>query len=181
MKHVVTFREENQFAGWPAINGLWCWNGEEILVGFTVGEFEEQSGHNIKEPYHSLMARSVDGGESWSIQPASFVGSNGNPPALIQLHDGRLCCIFGERDSCRILARYSNDDGRTWGQELVLRADFQRDSYDDPDLGYPRVAHRADGKMIACYYWATADSPNQPLAATIWDPQEGQAASNQGR
>ena len=68
-----------------------------------------------------------------------------------------------------MIARYSGDEGRTWGRELVLRDDFSPDRYGDPDLGYPRVVQRADGQMIACYYWATRDLPQQHIAATIWE------------
>ena len=348
MNHIIVYEQPGMFAAWPANNGLWSWNGEEILVGFTVGGFEEKSGHNINEPYHSLLARSVDQGESWTVvRPENFVGSgtearpldieidftssgfalrvegkgyhgsnrptgafyvsldrgsnwqgpypfgslrdcpelqdleitsrtdylvegpkeclvhmsvrggamkmdrafcarttdggqsfrfvswivppadpyravmpstvrrsggkriaairrrepdtnrcwidayasedgaqtwrlagkvddtgghNGNPPALTQLRNGRLCCVFGERDTCRILARYSADNGKTWGQELVLRSDFEPDRYGDSDLGYPRVLQRADGKLIALYYWATKDIPHQHITATTWRP-----------
>ena len=348
MNHTIVYQQPGMFAAWPANNGMWSWNGEEILAGFTVGDFEEKPGHNINEPYRSLLARSVDQGDSWTVVcPENFVGSaaearppdheigftdpgfamrvegkgyhgsnrptgafyvshdrgcswrgpytfgslrdcpelhsleitsrtdyqvegpkeclvlmsarggamkmdrafcartsdggrsfrfiswivppadpyravmpstvrchsgkliaairrknadtnrcwidayasednaqtwqlagkvgdtgghNGNPPALTQLRDGRLCCVFGERDTYRILARYSADDGEAWGQALVLRSDFEPDSYGDSDLGYPRVLQRADGKLIALYYWATKATPHQHIAATTWRP-----------
>ena len=352
MKHITVYAQAGSFAAWPANNSIWSWEGQELLVGFTVGGFQEKPGHNINEPYRSLLARSTDQGESWqAFQPANFVGSaaearpldreldlngsgfamrvvgtgyhgstrptgafyasqdrgaswegpfsfgalgdchelagmditsrtdyqvqgpgecllmmsarrgdampmdrafcartsdggrsfrfvswvvpptdpyrgvmpstvrsasghlvtairrrnadippcwidayvsadegqswrlagrvgdtgggNGNPPALTRLRDGRLCCVFGERDNCRILARYSADDGKTWGQEIVLRSDFVRDRHGDPDLGYARVMQRADGKMIALYYWATQELFHQHIAATIWDPTPG--------
>jgi hypothetical protein len=353
MRHVTVYHEAEIFAGWPANNGLWCWDSREILVGLTCGPFEEKSGHNIGEPYRSILARSGDQGETWTtVEPANFVGShaevrcptdkidfthpgfamrivgtgyhgstsadgafyvssnrgdtwqgpcsfgsltdhpelrglditsrtdyvvqgpqecllmmsarsagasldkdrifcartsdggrrfhfvswvvpptdpdravmpstvqsgsgqlvtairrrqgggqrcwidaygsadngrswkllckvadtgpwNGNPPALVRLDDRRLCCVYGERATCRILARYSGDSGRTWDRDVVLRADFHRDRHGDPDLGYPRVMQRADGKLAAIYYWATAAMPHQHIAATIWDPAEG--------
>jgi hypothetical protein len=43
---------------------------------------------------------------------------------------------------------------------------------DDADLGYPRMAQRADGRMVTTYYWATRAMPEQHIAATIWDPDE---------
>ena len=33
--------------------------------------------------------------------------------------------------------------------------------------GYARVLQRADGRMVACYYWATEEAPHQHIAATI--------------
>jgi hypothetical protein len=347
MKHVVVYEQAGVFAGWPANNGIWNWDGRETLVGFTVGAFEETPGHNIQEPYRAVLAKSLDQGESWTlIEPKGFVGSdaetravsdeidftnpafamrvvgtgyhgstrhkgaflvsndrgdtwlgpysfgdladcrelgglqitartdyvvegprqcllmmsvrggtlttdrvfcartedggrsfrfvswvvppsdpyravmpstvrcysgalvsavrrrepgtehcwidaylsedagrtwtlssrvantggwNGNPPALAAMRNGRLCCVFGDRRTCRILAKYSADCGRTWGDELILRDDFQCDKHGDPDLGYPRVVQHEDGRLLACYYWATAEVPHQHIAATIWD------------
>lgn len=70
-----------------------------------------------------------------------------------------------------MMATFSADNGRTWGNERVLRDDYQRDSYGDPDLGYPRAFVRPDGKVVVTYYWATKDLPHHHIAATIWDPQ----------
>jgi hypothetical protein len=350
MKHVVVYERPGIFAGWPANNGIWNWSGQEILVGLTVGAFEEKPGHNINEPYRSVLARSTDQGDSWVlVEPKNFVGcntesqavpdeidfthpgfamrvvgtgyhgsnrsegaffvstdrgaswlgpysfgtladcpelkgleitartdyviagprqclllmsarggaletdrafcartsdggrsfrfvswvvlpsdphravmsstircpsgelvsavrrrepgaercwidayrstnagqnwswsgrvadtggSNGNPPALATVCGSKLCCVFGERNTCRMIAKFSTDNGRTWGRDLILRDDFQSDRFDDPDLGYARVARRADGKMVACYYWATVQMPYQHIAATIWNPNE---------
>jgi hypothetical protein len=65
--------------GWPANNGLWQWeDGREILVGFTNGNFEQQDGHNIGNERLTNLARSTDGGETWTREdPENFVGDNG--------------------------------------------------------------------------------------------------------
>jgi hypothetical protein len=350
MEHVIVCAQEGRFAGWPANNGLWAWDGGEMVVGFTVGGYRVSSGHNIEPPYRSLLARSVDGGASWEAEePAQYVGSskelkplreaidysapgfamrviglgyhgteerrggfftssdrgrtwrgpyrfgglvglpqlegwewtprtdyivygrkeclvllsarpverwgsdrvfcarttdggasfcfvswvvspadpyravmpstvrcsvgrlvtavrrremgtercwidaygsddagqswsflsqvgetgghNGNPPALVRLGDGRLCCAYGRRDRRQMVARVSRDEGRSWGEERVLRDDYMP-VQDDADLGYPRIAQRADGRLIAVYYWATRERPQQHIAATIWDVGE---------
>ncbi|MBM4083467.1 MAG: hypothetical protein FJ272_01635, partial [Planctomycetes bacterium] len=78
-KNVVVFAEPGSFAGWPANNGAWTWNdGKEILVGFTKGPFVEQEGHNIgKKDRKNLLARSTDGGTTWSTEePSNFVGKS---------------------------------------------------------------------------------------------------------
>ncbi|NLG28341.1 MAG: exo-alpha-sialidase [Chloroflexi bacterium] len=348
MRHVTVYARRGLFAGWPANNGVWSWDGRELLVGYTVGAFAEQRGHNILEPYRSLLARSTDMGETWTPEePTLFVGAdapahpcpapldlsapglalriegtgyhgsddpagalwlsldrgrgwqgpftlapaggwpelggleitartdyvvegprsclvmisartgafltdraccirttdggrsfqfvgwvvppsdphravmpstvrgadgalvtaarrreagtqrcwidvyrssdggrtwalagkvgdtgagNGNPPALARLADGRLCCVYGERDTCRMLARYSADEGATWSEVLLLRDDFHRDVYGDADMGYPRLVLRDDGQLLAIYYWATHALPQQHIAATIWEP-----------
>ena len=113
---------------------------------------------------------STDAGRSWTClgKVGDTGGNNGNPPALVQLADGRLCCVYGRRDRRQIVARLSEDEGQTWGKEAVLRDDFVLEG--GPDLGYPRVVQRADGRLVAIYYWATHEVPEQHIEATIWDP-----------
>jgi hypothetical protein len=347
MEHGIVYAQKDQFAGWPANNGLWAWDDTEMVVGLTVGGYRVSSGHNIVPPYRSLLARSLDGGASWQVEePGGFVGDivepsplrrtlrfedpgfamrvvgagyhgteegrggfyisydrcrtwqgpyrfaglanllqlegwewtprtdylvdgpneclvllsarpkeqwgsdrvfcarttdggmsfsfvswvvppsdpfravmpstvrcapgrlvsalrrrqmgtdlcwidaygsedggaswslldrvgetgghNGNPPALARLRDGRLCCVYGRRDLRQLVARISTDEGRSWGRERVLRQDYHPVN-NDADLGYPRVAQRADGRLVTVYYWATVDVPTQHIATTIWD------------
>ena len=48
IEHVVVYQEEGKFAGWPANNGAWIFDGDELLVGFTRGIYElDEGGHNI--------------------------------------------------------------------------------------------------------------------------------------
>jgi len=115
---------------------------------------------------------SNDNAQIWKLlsKVADTGGWNGNPPALVRLKDGRLCCVYGNRTKKQMMAKISKDDGTTWGPEIVLRNDFKADSLHDPDLGYPRLVQRADGKLVAMYYWATEQMPQHHIAATIWDP-----------
>lgn len=348
MRNIIVYARPGTFAGWPANNGLWCWDGQELLAGFVAGDYVEQRGHNIAEPYRLLTARSTDGGETWAVgaptltapeqtdqsEPAQidysgpgfalrvagagYHGSdslegaffvtpdrgrtwrgphafdaltqhpalrdlsitartdyvvegaqrclvmmsarksadlaadrvfcarttdgghsfqfvawvvppsdpyravmpatvrcdsgqlvtairrrepgtercwidayasadaggtwrwvskvadtgwwNGNPPALVKLRDGRLCCVFGDRAIRRMQALFSSNEGASWGRGVTLRDDFLGDAHDEPDFGYPRACQRADGQLIAIYYWATAALPHQHIAATIWTP-----------
>ena len=114
---------------------------------------------------------SRDAGQSWSF--LSRVGEtgdrNGNPPALVRLSDGRLCCVYGQRSRWQLIARLSDDQGESWLEERVLRDDYASVEA-DADLGYPRLVQRADGRLVAIYYWATRDRPHQHIAATIWQP-----------
>lgn len=79
IRYTTVASEKDRFLGWPANNGLWHWeNGREILVGFTNGNFEEQSGHNIGKEQLSNLARSKDGGHTWVREdPENFVGDDG--------------------------------------------------------------------------------------------------------
>ncbi len=351
LKHVVVCAEKGRFFGWPANNGVWMWDGDEVLVGFTEGEYRKTRSHNIAgKGQKSVLARSTDGGLAWTkVDPEGFVGDgadptalsgpidfsapgfamrvvgtgyhgaadprgrffysvdrgrtwhgphpfagltehqalgefeltprtdyvvlgprdclvfmsarkkgrfgsdkafcartrdggrtfafiswivplsdphravmpatvrcasgklvsvlrrrkgrggecwvdayaseddgrtwsflgrvgqtgghNGNPPALVRMQDGRLAVAYGNRSDRRIVARLSPDEGRSWGDEVVLRDDYDS-GLDDQDLGYPRMVRRADGRLVTLYYWATKEHPHQHIAATIWDPGE---------
>ncbi len=116
---------------------------------------------------------SADNGQSWAF--VSKVGHtedgndfNGNPPAMVLTQDGRLCCVYGNRSRRQIIGRMSADNGATWGPEHVLRDDF--DSVNgQPDLGYPRLFSRPDGKLVAVYFWCTPERPQTHIEATIFD------------
>ena len=76
-KHVKVYAESGRFGGWPANHGLWSW-GDEILVGFSAG-YDKDHGerHHIdrEKPEEHLLARSMDGGETWTIENPSSVGA----------------------------------------------------------------------------------------------------------
>jgi len=115
---------------------------------------------------------SSDKGRTWSfLSRVGETGShNGNPPALALLKDGRLACAYGDRSRVRMFVRMSSDHGHSWGDELVLREDFQPDSFGDKDFGYPRLVQNHEGEMLALYYWANSEHPQHHIAASIWKP-----------
>ena len=112
---------------------------------------------------------SRDRGATW--QPhgrpvADAGGTSGNPPHLIRLRDGRLCLTYGYRSPpMGIRARLSSDQGTSWSEEIVLRADAVT-----PDLGYPRSFQRDDGKVVTVYYYNDGLHSERFIAATTWDP-----------
>ena len=115
---------------------------------------------------------SGDNGSSWSF--LSKVGHtedassfNGNPPALVALEDGRICCVYGNRSERRMVARFSEDRGKTWSEAKELRSDFGS-ANDWPDLGYPRLFQRPDGKLVAAYFWCTPDKPQTHIEGTVF-------------
>src|SRR3954452_8255699 len=70
VKNLVVYRETGRYAGWPANHGIWSW-GNEILVGFEVGYFKySATTHSIDwdRPAQHVLARSLDGGETWKIE-----------------------------------------------------------------------------------------------------------------
>lgn len=112
---------------------------------------------------------SRDEGRTWNPMPppAPETGAHsGNPPDLLRLADGRLCLVYGYRSEPRgIRARLSRDQGRTWGDEIVLRADAITH-----DLGYSRSFQRSDGRIVTVYYYNDGPHSERFIAATTWDP-----------
>jgi hypothetical protein len=82
VRHVVVHYQPERFCGWPANNGVWIW-GNEILVGFVLGHYKAQDDtHSIdrEKPQASVLARSRDGGETWTLEdPDNFVLDGGKP------------------------------------------------------------------------------------------------------
>lgn len=113
---------------------------------------------------------SKDNGKSWELlsKPASTGRSNGNPPSMVRLDDGRIVVTYSYRSSPQgTRARISSDNGKTWGDELHLRDDGRT-----WDIGYCQTVVRPDGKLVTIYYYTTEDIPEQYIAATIWDPDK---------
>ena len=134
VRHVKVFHEVDRFAGWPANNGIWQW-GNEILVGFSLGYLappEKQGLHQIDpdRPRSTMLARSVDGGETWSVSEAGYPEGELKrfPTNLAFDVQGFALNTRGDR------AFISLDRGRTWAgpfrlpfSDLHLRArtDYQ--------------------------------------------------------
>lgn len=91
IKNVVVYRESGRYGGWPANHGIWHW-GNEILVGFEAGYFKySPTRHSIDwdRPAEHLLARSLDGGETWHIEhPLSLRAPNGIKMANVPTEPG---------------------------------------------------------------------------------------------
>jgi hypothetical protein len=141
-KHVIVYAEPGRFAGWPANNGAWIW-GDEILVGFSQGYYQaNDQGHSISrdKPSKSVLARSVDGGETWRLEdPDGFVGDGreavASPGGIDFTHPDFAMRV--ERTQFFV----SSDRGKTWrgpyalpdfsGKQLTARTDYLVNGKDD--------------------------------------------------
>ena len=129
----------------------------------------------IKEGEASYIGSyySADNGLSWTYRGKAVDDTGvGNPPAMVKMKDGRICLIYGFRSdpgsgtTSDIRARISPDDGKTWGNDYVLRNDGS-----GRDVGYPRVVQRPDGKIVAVYYFMDKQTgPERYIGASIWTP-----------
>jgi BNR repeat-like domain len=71
VKQTTVYFQPGRFGGWPANHGMWSW-GNEIVVGFSVGYYQDRGVgfHAIDHarPERHVLARSLDGGNSWSLE-----------------------------------------------------------------------------------------------------------------
>ena len=78
IKHVKVYAEPGRFGGWPANHGAWSW-GDEMLVGFSAGYHQDlgPNRHAIDRdrPEEHLLARTLDGGETWTIENPAEQGA----------------------------------------------------------------------------------------------------------
>jgi len=137
VKNVVVFKQTDKFAGWPANNGMWAW-GNEMVVGFTVGTFDDdkRSGHPIKPPSTQRQARSLDGGETWTIEKPSFLDRNEKERPPVELANAMnfelpgFALKFRSQNSAFY---YSFDRCKTWNGPFAF-----------PNFGRPGVLARTD-------------------------------------
>jgi hypothetical protein len=128
-RHLVVYRQPGHFAAWPANNGVWTW-GDEILVGFTLGYYKaNDESHSIdrERPARAVLARSLDGGETWKLEdPENFVGDGGTPapsPGGIDFSNSDLAIRVGGPPPYHQEGNIffvSTDRGRTWRGPYVF-------------------------------------------------------------
>jgi hypothetical protein len=109
---------------------------------------------------------STDSGRSWSPSEETEIWCGGSsPPDMRLLTDGRVLLSRGyRRKPFGVRCYLSEDEGRTWPREVVLRDDGP-----GTDVGYPSTAQLDDGQLLTVYYW-TANDGIRHLQRTIWDP-----------
>ncbi len=151
--------------------------GPEPEVGFSImpstvhlknGELVTTLRHGGPKVPNVIDAyRSTDLGKTWTALGDVTENIGGNPPSLVLLRDGRLCLTYGYRlKPSGARARISNDNGQTWGPEIILRDDGLTG-----DLGYPRSVQRPDGKVVTVYYFNGPEKDeDRTIQATIWEP-----------
>jgi BNR repeat-like domain len=135
---VKVYSEPGRFAGWPANHGIWSW-GDEVLVGFSRG-YDKDNGADYHidpdRPEDFLLARSKDGGATWSIEepnpPGAMVGTRGMrhgamPPGIPEERrsplrepidfthpDFALAVHMEDHQRGASCFYFSNDRGKSW-------------------------------------------------------------------
>jgi hypothetical protein len=178
VEHVIVYRERGRFGGWPANHGIWSW-GDEILVGFSAGYHKDLGPalHNIdrNRPEEHLLARSKDGGKTWSIEnPARqgvLIGTagmrHGTLPGEYTEPEPTDCpggIEFAHPDfamTCRMagvhtgISRFyhSHDRGHTW------KGPYKLPLFDQPGIA-ARTDYIVNGKND-CMLFLTASKTNR--------------------
>jgi hypothetical protein len=114
------------------------------------------------------IAESADEGRTWST-PAQITDDREHPADLIQLHDGRVLMVFGERNAPRGVHAMVSRDGRAWDKagQIVLADDAPIG-----DCGYPSSVEVSAGRVLTLYYQVddSKDAPASSSArAVLWN------------
>jgi hypothetical protein len=159
LKNLTIINEPGRFGGWPANNGIWNW-GDEIVVGFTWGYYKEKSGHPIDPDRPSVprQARSLDGGETWTIETPNYLDSEGNepkptdPPGGIEFTHPDFAMMFRMEGSNEGFSRYyySTDRCHTWNGPYALPT-FDRKGI------FARTDYIVDGKHEMMAFMTAAE------------------------
>jgi hypothetical protein len=119
--------------------------------------------HNTTNALETLQTESSDGGKTWS-EPHS-IGVWGMPSHLTKLRDGRLLMTYGHR---RVpfgnQARLSADNGKTWGDPIIISNDGI-----GGDLGYPSTVELPNGKLLTVWYETMKDPKLAVLRQALWE------------
>lgn len=93
---------------------------------------------------HIQQSRSLDGGATWTDE-GPITEANEHPADLKRLQDGRLLLTYSIRSYGSIVARLSEDNGRSWSKPFEI-------SLYKGDGGYPSSAQLSDGSILTTYY-----------------------------
>jgi hypothetical protein len=145
LKNITVYREAGRYGGWPANHGIWVW-GNEILVGFSAAWFQLKTPdlhqYDSTRPEEPRLARSLDGGETWTIEaPPSLLPPEQGGRAATRLDKSMnfedpgfaMALNFGDKDRGPSRLWYSVDRGKSW-----------RGPYSFPQFGQPGIAARTD-------------------------------------
>ncbi len=78
-EHIIIYRDERYFSGWPFNGGFWQFADGELAVGFVRGKTDYSDRKNLRHEYvdceqgEHVILRSTDGGFSWPEEEMATV------------------------------------------------------------------------------------------------------------
>jgi hypothetical protein len=189
-RHVEVYHVPGRFGGWPANHGMWSW-GNELLVGLSAGYFKDNgpARHAIDhdKPEEHLLARSTDGGLSWTIENPAKQGAlvprgsalHGTEVPGVVDRPWRDCpggIDFAHPDFAFTLRMSDNHGGASRFYYSTDRGHHWSGPFKFPMLGQKGIAARTDYIVNGsgdCLVFLTASKSNgregRPLAARTTD------------
>ena len=151
VRHTIVAVEKGRYHGWPANNGIWSW-GNEILVGFTQGDYVQKTGHSIEGAQENHLAKSLDGGLSFEFlswvtpEPKEEIAIM---PQAVQLSKDRFVLAYrrilkeGGGESA-IEMVHSGDRCRSWEYLSTVKITA-------PHHNSPALVRLVDGRLCCSY------------------------------
>ena len=139
-RHVTAAAEKNKFCGWPANGGAWAW-GDEIVVLFKQGVMKLGiRGHLIDPdiPQTDVQARSLDGGETWTLERNLHLEIDGTLPVKTLTKP----INFSHKDFALVFLKTSIRRGKTYFFYTYDRCKTWDGPYELPMFGEAFVSAR---------------------------------------
>ena len=121
---------------------------------------------NNKGMFTIVQTESDDNG--YTFKNWRNFGFHGSPPHLMQHSSGAVIMSYGYRQSpFGVRAKISYDDGKTWGEEIILCDDSP--TY---DVGYPCTVETKDGGLLTVFYKKSVGDKNTSIVYKKWRFEE---------
>jgi BNR repeat-like domain len=167
IKHVTVYAETGRVGAWPANHGIWSWNNE-ILVGFSAAYYKwlgpDRHPYDRDRPEEPYLGRSLDGGETWRIEPApslvppkGMYTASGPGSKAIELAEP---IDFTQPGFCMTLRMTEGQEGQSWFFYSYDRGKTWKGPFNFPMLGQSAIMARTDyivnGKRDAMVFLTAA-------------------------
>ena len=138
----------------------------ELPDGSILGMIRAE-GPELPFTFTLFTCTSTDGGRTWT-KPVCM-NTCGAPPFLLRHSSGAIVLTYGRRHNgpCGVRARVSYDNGKTFGEEILLSTES-----DYWDHGYPSTAELPDGTLITTYYQRYGEDQFNSILYTKWSLDE---------